>query len=121
MAQIGVYWIIEIALIFSFMITSSGIPLLISIFLILGTWCFEAGRYMNYFDTHYHEEYRKIVNSSRSMKAGFKAQMEFIPEPPDEELKRRQVRFRFFLHSVCIWFFLNQIIVIIKIILKITL
>lgn len=114
MNQIKIYWIIEVVLLFALMMTGSVGVWMLSVLFVFGTWCFEGSRYVNYYDTHYHEEYRSIIKSSKHIRAGLRAQLEFTPQPPDEELKRRQRRFQLYLRSVLIWMALMPTVVIIR-------
>lgn len=117
MDQIKIYWVIEVILLFFFMMTLSMAACTLLIIFNFGTWCFEGVRYTNYYDTHYHEDYQEMMKSSKHMREGLKAQLEFTPQPPDEELKNRQQRFRFYLRSVPIWFALMPTVVLIRVFL----
>lgn len=111
MDQIKIYWVIEVILLFFFMMTLSMVVCMLLIIFNFGTWCFEGARYTNYYDTHYHEDYQKMI------KEGLKAQLEFTPQPPDAELKNRQQRFRFYRRSSSIWFVLMPTVVLIRVFL----
>lgn len=117
MDQIKVYWAIEICLLFVFMMTLSMAACTLLMLFNFGTACFESIRYTDYYDAHYHEEYQRMIKSSKHMRAGLKAQLEFTPQPPDEELKNRQQRFRFYRRSSFIWFALMPTVVLIRVFL----
>ncbi|MBS1401535.1 MAG: hypothetical protein HPZ79_00920 [Oscillospiraceae bacterium] len=116
MDQIKIYWVIEAILLFTLMITLSAVVWTLSVFFIFGTACFESFHYVDYYDTHYREDYRRM-RKSKPIRKRLKAQLEFTPQPPDEELKNRQQRFRFYRRSSFIWFVLMPTVVLIRVFL----
>lgn len=116
MDQIKIYWVIEVILLFFFMMTLSMAACTLLIIFNFGTACFESLHYADYYDTHYREDYRRM-RKSKPIRKRLKAQLEFTPQPPDEELKNRQQRFRFYRRSSFIWFVLMPTVVLIRVFL----